>query len=102
VLRIGKAWLDEIEADPQAFDPLAAVKRIACPLLIVHGTDDLTVPLGAAEALAAAAPHAQLEVVEGATHVFNTTNPMKLDRQPSPQAMRLISLIGAFCQRVSA
>jgi len=100
-LRIGLPWLKEIEHHPEAFDPVVAASRITCPLLIIHGTEDMTVGRDSADTLAAAAPHARLEIIEGATHVFNTSNPMKLEREPSPQAKAMIELVCEFCERTT-
>lgn len=51
------------------FDNLAVADRIACPVLVIHGTADRTVPFAHAEALynAAREPKARL-FVEGAGH----------------------------------
>ncbi len=100
MLRIGRDWLHEIESQPDAFDPILAAKRVKCPLLFVYGDADDTVKLEAGEQLAAASAHADLRVIAGATHVFNTSNPMKLDRHPSTQAKELMEAVSAFAARV--
>ena len=102
ILRIGLPWLKEIEHHPDAFDPVIAAGRIACPIEIIHGTDDMTVPLDSAEKLAAAGSRVTLEIIEGATHVFNTSNPMRLEREPSVQGKALIEQVCRFCERVTS
>lgn len=51
------------------FDTLAKIGRIACPLLILHGTADRTIPLSHSERLAGANPAAQLVVLSEAGHL---------------------------------
>ena len=50
------------------FDRAEDAARLACPLLVVHGDADELCPVDAGRALAAAAPHGRLTVVEGGTH----------------------------------
>jgi pimeloyl-ACP methyl ester carboxylesterase len=61
-------------------DPGAEFARLTVPRLIVQGTTDTQVPVGDAHALKAAAPAAELRLIEGMNHVMRTvTNP---GRQP--------------------
>ena len=101
MLRVGLPWLKEIEHHPDAFDPVIAAGRVPCPMEVIHGTEDMTVGVESAEKIAEAAPRATLEIIEGATHVFNTSNPMRLEREPSKQGKALIGLVNAFCHRVT-
>lgn len=89
-LRVGKAWLDEIESDPQTFDPVNAIERINCPVLIVHGSGDQTVSVESARALAVANENSTVRIVEGASHTFNATNPLALDAAIAEQTRELI------------
>lgn len=50
------------------FDRAALAKRLACPLLLIHGDDDPICPLEDAQAIAKAAPDARLVLIEGAGH----------------------------------
>jgi pimeloyl-ACP methyl ester carboxylesterase len=45
-----------------------AAARLACPLLVIHGSADDVAPIADAEELAAAAPDGRLLRIEGATH----------------------------------
>jgi pimeloyl-ACP methyl ester carboxylesterase len=49
-------------------DRRAPLDSIKAPTLVVHGTEDPLLPLPHGEALAAAIPHARLEVVCGMGH----------------------------------
>jgi fermentation-respiration switch protein FrsA (DUF1100 family) len=51
------------------FNNLGRVTRLQAPLLVVHGTEDATVPFRHGQRLAAAAPDAETLWVEGAHHV---------------------------------
>jgi 3-oxoadipate enol-lactonase len=63
---------------------------VQVPTLIVHGTADRLVPVGNAGVLAAALPHAQVELLDGAGHILLTDRTERtgrlirdfLDRQP--------------------
>ncbi len=102
-LRIGREWLDEIEAEPAAFDPIEAIARLERPVLVVHGEADDTVPADAGHALAeAAGPRARLALIEGASHTFNCPNPLEED-QPLPEATeRLIDMTCDFARQCLA
>ncbi len=89
-LYIGLPSLDEVEADPDSFDPTRCIRTITCPVLIVHGSDDPTVPVDSAHHLADAAQNVTLEVLDGANHVFNAPNPLPTDTPAPPTAQRMI------------
>ncbi len=65
------------------------VNAITCPVIIVHGDADTTVPLEQSQMLVKKLPKAQLEVVPGADHRF--TNPAHMEN-----AMKLCA---AFLKR---
>jgi uncharacterized protein len=99
-LRIGRAFLQEQLDDPAGHDLLAMVARIRCPLLVIHGKDDPTVPADCARAIAdAATAPVDVELIPHANHVFNTPNPMPIDADPSPQLRRLMDASIAFARR---
>ena len=95
-LRVGRAWLDEQCADPPGHDVLRAAAQIACPMLVVHGTRDPTVPPAAAPAIARVAPRAKLLLIDGADHVMNTPNPCAADAHMSSQLRSLLDECLAF------
>lgn len=86
-LRVGRAWLEEVEGMPDAFDVQAAAATLRCPLLILHGDEDRTVPVSAARNLAqAAGDRATLHIISGAGHTFNARNPLPGD-EAYPEAL---------------
>ena len=95
-LRVGRAWLDEIEQDPPRFDPRRAAAAVRCPLLILHGDADTTVAVDDAHTLHAAAPRATLQVIPGASHTFDAPNPMG---DPPANTRAMIDAAVAFALR---
>jgi len=96
LLRIGRESLLEVEADPEAFEPLNAVRQITCAMLLLHGDDDQTVPVSASQRLARQAGNrGQLRTIRGAGHTFNAPNPLPLDVEP-PDATR--QMVEAVCE----
>ena len=98
-LRIGKAFLQEQLDDPERHDLLALVGKITCPLLIVHGESDPTVPASCAGEIAAGAQSAETLLIPGADHVYNTPNPMPEDAPASEQLQQLLDAMTAFAGR---
>lgn len=103
-LYVGLSWLEEIEADESAFDPKQAIARIACPILLLHGTKDATVDVAASRRLAAAAgeDRARLEIIENASHTFDAPNPLNPDDALPPATARMIDLVTTFACRECA
>jgi len=101
-LRIGRAWLAEQLEDPAAHDVLAHARDTECPVLVVHGADDPTVPASCADEIARAAGQGPPVVIDGADHVFRTPNPMPEGAAPSPQLSRLAGLAAGFFRGLAA
>ena len=100
MLRVGRGWLDEMESEPQAFDPLEAMARVECPSLIVHGEMDATVPVEAAQLYAqVGGARATVRVLENANHVFNGRNPLPRDKPAPRQLLGLGEAVMAFAAR---
>ena len=96
-LRVGKIALTEQQEDPIAHDLLALVSNITCPLLVIHGEDDPTVPVDSAEQIVKAAhDDAKILRVAGGDHVFNTPNPLPDDQDPSEQFQLLLNELCTF------
>lgn len=77
VLPMFRDALDDLEANPHRLDLLAASARIAVPWLIVHGTQDESVPLedGLALERASRSPRTQMLRIEGGSHTFGVRHP---------------------------
>jgi uncharacterized protein len=93
-LRIGREWIDDLDRNAGKLDVLAAVGRMTAPLLIVHGSNDQSVPVSCAGAIAAAYPgDAQTLILDGAGHTFDCTNPFTA---PTPALDQLTATATAF------
>jgi dienelactone hydrolase len=96
VLRIGLQWLTEQEADPDAHSVLDNVGKIECPLLVVHGENDETVPVQCAVSIADAAADARLVIIKDCNHIFNAPNPPPPDVHEIPELAHAIDEIVRF------
>lgn len=99
-LRVSRRFLEEQLADPEGHDIARHVAALRCPLLVVHGSADATVPAREAEEIAAMAGEAvrrRLVLIDGGDHVFNTPNPFPIDGAPSPQLQAHVEALLAFC-----
>ena len=101
-LRIGRAWLGEQIDDPGGHDVLAHARDARCPLLVVHGADDPTVPASCADQIASASGSGPAVLIEGGDHVFITPNPMPTGAAPSAQLARVAGLAGGFFRALAA
>jgi 3-oxoadipate enol-lactonase len=59
----------------QAWDAWDRLADLVRPVLVLHGTEDRLVSVQNARRLAAAIPHAQLVLLEGAGHVYHSEQP---------------------------
>ncbi len=101
LLRVGRVFLDEQRADPEGHDLVALAGRIRCPVLLVHGRDDATVPCACAEELGrAAGDSGDVRIIDGCDHVFGTPNPMPSGAEASPALAALIEAMKVFAARV--
>jgi pimeloyl-ACP methyl ester carboxylesterase len=69
-------------AHPERLYIPAVIKRLTIPMLIVHGTDDETVPYSSATEMKEWKPDAELLTIEGGNHVFGAKHPWAEDRLP--------------------
>jgi len=100
-LRVGKQLLQEELDAPANHDVLGLTKKIECPLLVAHGEEDGTVPVGMGKQIAAATGRARLVLLEGGDHVFNTPNPADPSAPKSPQLQRLCDEVVAFLKEIA-
>jgi 3-oxoadipate enol-lactonase len=64
----------------QGWDAWDRLGRIACPTLVLHGTEDRVVAVENARRLAADIPGAELVMLEGAGHVYHSERADEADR----------------------
>jgi len=96
ILRIGLQWLTEQEADPDAHNALDNVRKIECPILVVHGEDDETVNVQSAATIADAAVNARIAGIKNCNHVFNAPTPPPPDVREIPELAQAIGEIVDF------
>jgi pimeloyl-ACP methyl ester carboxylesterase len=77
-LRVDVVGLEDWEANAERFDVRAACARIEAPLLLIHGTDDESVPFESMGVLERAADggRARTMAIEGTGHTFGISHPM--------------------------
>jgi len=96
-LRVGAPWLQEQLDDPEGHDLSSLMAAVQAPVLLVHGTDDPTVPATDAVRLAQCLPdRVEVHLVEDADHVFTTPNPFAMTAAPSPQLADAEAAVLAF------
>jgi pimeloyl-ACP methyl ester carboxylesterase len=86
----------DLQANRQRFDLDASLMRSRVPLLVVHGSEDSSVPVEDGRHLAAAGVDATLEIIEGAGHTFEVGHPFM---GPSPELTAALSLTGDHFER---
>ena len=76
LMRIDSTLLDDLEANRDRFDIPHAVAALDVPLLVIHGEQDVSVPVREAETLAAAAPgRCTLRIIPATGHTFDAVHP---------------------------
>lgn len=87
VIQLYPDVLEDIRAHPERFDLGASLRMSGVPLLVVHGTEDGSVPPSDGRRLAAASPTARFEPIEGAGHTFEAKHPFD---GPTPELDRAL------------
>jgi pimeloyl-ACP methyl ester carboxylesterase len=67
----------DYRAKQEAFDLKGALQRMEQPVLLVHGTEDPAVPHQAAEQMQGWQPKAEVQLIDGADHVFGGRHPFE-------------------------
>lgn len=88
--------LDDVDRHPARFDVCAAIRRLGCPALIVHGARDQAVPVACAHVLARAAGE-QAVVIDDAGHSFGARDPLV---ELPPRLERLFEVTLSFVTSV--
>ncbi|NNE33212.1 MAG: alpha/beta hydrolase fold domain-containing protein [Winogradskyella sp.] len=68
-------FYEDFKANEKRLNIKSAVEQLSIPILIIHGDEDTSIALHEAENLHNWNPKSQLEIIEGANHVFNTKHP---------------------------
>jgi pimeloyl-ACP methyl ester carboxylesterase len=76
VMRMSTAILDDVEAERERLDILAASRRLDVPLLVVHGARDESVPAAEGHQIAGEARDVSLAVIGAASHTYNAIHPL--------------------------
>lgn len=87
------------------YDPIAEIKKLKIPILIINGTKDLQVPASDAELLHKATPKSELKIIENMNHVFkeiiNDDDNMKsYSNSKLPVIPQLITYISKFTNSI--
>lgn len=89
------------------YEPTADIAQLDIPVLIVHGTTDVQVPVAEAEALAEAAKNARVQIIEGMNHVLKPVSGSVAEQQSSyfdpalPVAPELVTAVADFVGEVA-
>lgn len=102
VMLLDTSLLDDVEVHGSTkLNISAAAAKIKVPWLIVHGTNDETVPSSDGERLHALSPSAsKLRLIEGANHVFGAKHP--LDEIPPDLAKVVGETVQFFVSTVAS
>ncbi|MEN3038839.1 MAG: alpha/beta hydrolase [Candidatus Kryptonium sp.] len=98
-IKIEKIVYDDFVENQERYDILRAISKLKVPILIVHGTADVIVPLIESEKLKNANPeHAKLVLISEANHFFNIKHPLD---QPSYQLVKVIEETVLFFKKIN-
>jgi len=99
VLPLGLGYLEDAEARRAELEGPAAATRLPCPLLVVHGEEDTSVPpaegRSLVEAAIAAGRPARYSLVPGTQHTFDAVHPFA---GPTPALEAAWGEAGAFLE----
>ena len=93
MMAMNVSYLDDIENNAERLSPLGAIAGLSRPVLVVHGEQDMTVPVREAHRLAAARAGTQLEIIPQAGHTFNAVHPFA---GTTPQLEQAIGITETF------
>jgi dienelactone hydrolase len=99
VLDLGPAFLDDLETRTAELDIRAAATRLPCPLLVVHGAEDTSVPpeegRSLVEGAIAAGRPARFRLLPGTQHTFDAVHPFT---GPTPALEAAFAEAAAFLE----
>lgn len=97
-LSLGPEIYEDLERNRARYDVIAALETIECPLLVVQGDRDRSVPVEEAREIASHVPSilCELHVIEGAGHGFQAGDEI---RRIPPQLAHMVELVTAWMRR---
>lgn len=99
-LRMNHIYLEDIALHAQELEPLHTIRRVRQPVLLVHGQQDLTVPVREAYQLFTTAQdvgcHVRWAAIPNASHTFGITHPMTIEQAQTPTFRQLCSQLEVF------
>lgn len=90
------ALLNDYEANKDRFDILRAASLLRIPHLILHGTEDETVPFSHALEIKRARKDATLDLIPNATHTFGMRHPMPEGELPFDARLVITKTLNFF------
>jgi len=98
LMPVGRAALEDVRQHADRFDLKRLAAEAAVPWLLVHGSEDTSVPVQAARELHAAAssPLVELDIIPGADHTLGVRHPFS---GPTPAYERFVGDFLAFLDR---
>ena len=95
VFRLSTALLDDLDRNAERLNIFSAVEFLHKPLLLIHGTADLPVPLDEAQRLYEVSDKTMTQLVplEGAGHMYGARHPYK---KPGPTLSHVLELTAAW------
>lgn len=76
MMRTSTAVLDDVERNRERLDVIAAASALRAPLYVVHGSRDESVPVDEGRELVEIAHDANILVIAGASHTYNSIHPL--------------------------
>lgn len=95
VLRYSTTFLDDVEKWGREGDLPTYFHNLNIPVLLLHGSEDSSVPPEESESLAAVNAGAQLAILAGANHKFNASHPFT---EPPPVLLEAARRTAEFYQ----
>lgn len=93
LLKYSTDFLDDVEKWGREGDIPTYFHNLNLPTLLVHGSEDTSVPPEESESLAALNPRAELAILAGANHKFNSSHPFK---EPPPALVEAAQRTAGF------
>ncbi|WP_299365872.1 alpha/beta fold hydrolase [Winogradskyella sp.] len=91
-------FYEDFKANEERLHIASAEKRLKIPHLIIHGDHDTSVKIDEAYALHQWNPDSQLEIIEGADHVFNAKHPWEKEVL-SDELNKIVHLVMDFASK---